>query len=137
MTAASTNKKGIMLAKVKPVDYFYLPDHHQAVDARLQEWARWVRVRSFNWQTHPMWRNTTSNWRQWHQPEISDPVNTLAAMEVEKAVSKLPSKHRDALRWAYVFKGNPVAMARNLAVSKDGLMDLINNGRTMLKNSLA
>jgi DNA-directed RNA polymerase specialized sigma24 family protein len=63
-------------------------------------------------------------------------VDTLDAVLLEKAVSALPEKHRAAVRWSYVHAGNPVAMARALAVSKQGLSDLVGDGRTMLQNRL-
>ena len=67
---------------------------------------------------------------------IQTPVNTLDAVLVEKAVAALPEKHREAVRWWYVYRRDPVAMARNLGVSKQGLADLVEAGRTMLKNRI-
>ncbi len=118
------------------VDYNHVPERHEAIDARLRNWARWVRVRPHGWQTHPMWKNSRTS-KQWEvSPYIGTPVDTLDAVLMEKAVSALPEKHRAAVRWSYVHAGNPVAMARALAVSKQGLADLVDAGRTMLKNRL-
>lgn len=83
-----------------------------------------------------MWREYRSKAFQWHYLEIKTPINTLEALQTEQAVSKLPDKHRDAIRWCYVFQDGPVAMARRLAVSKQGLADLVTQGRDMLKNRL-
>lgn len=83
-----------------------------------------------------MFRQAKSNSFQWHSPEPKASVNVLEAVATEKAVSQLPAKHREALRWCYVFPGNPAAMARKLAVSKEGLRDLVNVARTMLRNTL-
>ena len=55
---------------------------------------------------------------------------------LEKAVYALPEKHREAIRWWYVYRRDPVGMARLLGVSKQGLADLVNAGRTMLQNRL-
>ncbi len=118
------------------VDFCYVPQHHEAMHARLGNWARWVRVRPHGWQTAPMFRMYQSKARQWHAPVIQTPVDTLDAVLVEKAVAALPEKHRAAVRWSYVHCGNPVAMARALAVSKQGLADLVGDGRTMLQNRL-
>ena len=83
-----------------------------------------------------MWRNSRTS-RQWEvSPYIGVPVNTLDAVLVEKAVYALPEKHREAVRWWYVYRRDPVAMARNLGVSKQGLADLVEAGRTMLKNRI-
>ena len=118
------------------VDYNYVKPEHEAVHERLSNWARWVRVRPQGWQTAPMFRMYQSRARQWEAPVIQNPVDTLDAVVVEKAVSALPEKHRAAVRWSYVHAGNPVAMARALAVSKQGLADLVGDGRTMLQNRI-
>jgi DNA-directed RNA polymerase specialized sigma24 family protein len=118
------------------VDYFLVRDEHLAIHALLEQWARWVRVRPHGWQTAPMFRHYRSKAWQWERPEPKPTVNVLEAVEMEKAVSALPEKHRDAIRWQYVFSGSPIAMARHLAVSKAGLLDLIHAGRTMLRNRI-
>ena len=116
------------------IDYSHVAAHHEAIHARLVNWARWVRVRPNGWCTHPMFKNFRAS-KQWEaSPHISTPVDTIDAALIEKAVYALPDKHRDAIRWWYVHAGNPVAMARRLGVSKQGLADLVCVGRTMLKN---
>ena len=124
-----------MLMRVQEsVDYSYVHDRHQAIHDRLNNWRRWVIVRPHGWQTNPMWRNARTS-RQWDVvPHIAVQVDTLDAMLIEKAVSALPVKHREAVRWCYVHCGNPLAMARALGVSKQGLADLVDVGRTMLGN---
>ena len=118
------------------VDYNHVPERHTAIHARLENWRRWVIVRPHGWQTAPMFRMYQSRARQWEAPVIQNPVDTLDAVLIEKAVSALPDKHRDAIRWWYVHAGNPVAMARRLGVSKQGLADLVDAGRTMLQNRI-
>lgn len=118
------------------VDYNHVHPEHEAIHARLENWRRWVIVRPHGWQTAPMFRMYQSKARHWHAPVIQTPIDTLDAGIVEKAVATLPEKHRAAVRWSYVFAGNPVAMARTLAVSKQGLADLVDAGRTMLNNRL-
>jgi DNA-directed RNA polymerase specialized sigma24 family protein len=137
MQAQSNEKGGSMLMRVQEiVDYSHVPDQHKAIHERLENWRRWVIVRPHGWQTHPMWRSALTS-RQWDvSPHIAVPVNTLDAVLVEKAVAALPEKQREAIRWSYVHAGNPVAMAKQLAVSKQGLADLVNSGRTMLKNRI-
>lgn len=118
------------------VDYCYVHDRHAAIHARLENWRRWVTVRPRGWFVHPMWRKTLTS-KQWEvSPHVSTPVDTLDAALMEKAVYALPEKHREALRWWYVYRRDPVAMARNLGVSKQGLSDLVEAGRTMLQNRL-
>lgn len=117
------------------VDYFLVPDGQLEIHSRLEEWARWVKVRPHGWQVAPMFRQYRSKAWQWHRPEVRTPVNIQEAVEMEKAVSLLPEKHREAIRWAYVWNGiGPVPVAKYLAVSKQGLLDLISSGRQMLIN---
>ena len=116
------------------IDFHVIPDGQQAIHARLENWARWVTVRHHGWATAPMFRMYQSKARQWHAPDIQEPIDTLDAALLEKAVSALPEKHREAVRWWYVYRRDPVAMARNLGVSKQGLADLVEAGRTLLAN---
>lgn len=118
------------------VDYYHVNPEHEGIHARLENWSRWVRVRPHGWQTHPMWKKALTS-KQWDAaPHIPMPVNTLDAVAVEKAVSVLPMKQREAVRWSYVHGRDPMGMARQLAVSKQGLADLVTDGRTMLKNRI-
>ena len=119
------------------VDYNRVQDRHQAIHARLENWRRWVIVRPHGWQVAPMFRMYQSKSRQWEaSPHIGTPVDAIDAALMEKAVYALPEKHREAVRWWYVYRRDPVAMARNLGVSKQGLADLVDSGRTMLKNRI-
>jgi DNA-directed RNA polymerase specialized sigma24 family protein len=119
------------------IDYFLVPDRQLGIHGRLEDWARWVRVRPSGWQVAPMFRQYRSKSWQWHTPELRAAVNIPEAVAMEKAVSLLPEKHREAIRWCYVFGGGPVVMARRLAVTKEGLMELIHAGRCMLMNRSA
>ena len=116
------------------IDFHLVRDEHLSVHARLEAWARWVKVRPHGWQVAPMFRQYRSKAWQWHRPEPQAQVNIPEAVAMEKAVSLLPEKHREAIRWSYVFSGNPAGMAAKLAVSKQGLLDLVGEGRTMLRN---
>ncbi len=118
------------------VDFNHVATEHEAIHARLENWRRWVIVRPHGWQTAPMFRMYQSKARQWEAPVIQNPVDTLDAVLLEKAVYALPEKHREAVRWWYVYRRDPVAMARSLGVSKQGLADLVDAGRTMLQNRI-
>jgi DNA-directed RNA polymerase specialized sigma24 family protein len=116
------------------VDYFIVRDEHLAIHERLEQWARWVRVRPHGWQVAPMFRQYRSKAWQWERPDPKLTTNIPQAVEMEKAVSLLPEKHRAAIRFAYVWCGSPVRICRDLGVSKAGLLELIHAGRAMLKN---
>jgi DNA-directed RNA polymerase specialized sigma24 family protein len=121
------------------IDFFVIPDHQLAIHERLEAWSRWVRVRPHGWQVAPMFRHyRPDGWEtreSRRQPQAG--VNIPEAVEMEKAVSLLPEKHREAVRWYYVFPGNPAAVARRLAVNKAGLLDLVHTARAMLVNRLS
>ena len=119
------------------VDYNHIKPEHEAIHARLVNWARWLRPRLSGWHTHPMWRNSRTS-RQWEvSPDISAPVNALDALAIERTVAQMPVKHRDALRWYYVRQGSPVEMARQLGLSKQGLADIVLSARAMLINTVS
>lgn len=131
------------------VDFHLVSDAHIGIHQRLEAWARWVRVRPHGWQVQPMFRQYRPEaWeaRENRRTPKAD-VNIPEAVEMEKAVSRLPEKHREAIRWTYYWstlhpleaKGNgwehgPNGMARRLGVSKRGLGELIQAARTMLIN---
>lgn len=119
-------------------DLSHIPARHDAINQRLEEWARWVTVRPQAWACQPMFRFVKSNARQWEtDPHIHVEINTLAAHEIERCVSFLPPVHRSAIRWAYVFSFIPMGkVRRELGVTVDGLGSLIDDARDMLKNRL-
>lgn len=116
------------------IDFHAVRDDHLVIHQRLTDWASWVRVRPHGWQVAPMFRQYRSKAWQWHERELRAAINIPEAVEMEKAVSLLPEKHREAIRFCYVWCNNPPATARRLGVSKQGLMDLIHAGRVMLIN---
>jgi DNA-directed RNA polymerase specialized sigma24 family protein len=116
-------------------DFFLVEDHQLAIHGRLENWSRWVEHRRLKGgKQHPMWAKSVSNARQWHEPDLREPTDELDGLAMEKGVAMLPEKHKQAIRWSYVFRGGPLNMARRLGVSKEGLMQLVRDGRQMLIN---
>ena len=116
------------------VDFHHIRPEHVAIDARMRNWLRWVSVRGSGWQTHPMWRNVLTS-RQWDtDPHIQTEVDTIDALLIERTVSQLPHKHREAIRWHYMGGHDVPGMARTLAVSKLGLYELVCTALTMVQN---
>lgn len=116
-------------------DFSHVEPHQSAVHDRLLNWARWVTPGSPS-MVSPMFRQYRSHAWQWHTPEIRLTCDSLDAMAVEKIVAKLPAKHRDAVRWAYVHRCTPAIAIREMGVSYDGLAKLLRDGRQMLINLL-
>lgn len=114
-------------------DFFYVEPGQLVMHQRLENWARWVRPK-LGTKQHPMWAGGRSNARQWHQPETVAQPDELDGQAMEKAVGALPIKECAAIRWCYVLKTGARHKARELAVSDDGLMELVVRGRRMLIN---
>lgn len=118
-------------------DFSRVDPRHDAIHIRLEQWGRWVVDVPKAWRVHPMFRQYRSHAWQWHMPEIQVRGSSLDHLETEKIVCTLPDKHREAIRWAYVWPWVPVsAVRRELAVTKEGLQSLIIDGRDMVINRL-
>ena len=118
--------------KREPIDYFTVYAEHEAIHARLENWAQCVRVGRFRTKPHPMWANSRSNARQWHAPEPRPTMDPLDGQRMEKAVYTLPEPNREAIRWSYVYQTGPVKACRALGVTAEGLAELVHQGRDML-----
>lgn len=122
-----------MLAVTKPhIDFNAVSFAHEPMHERLTNWARWVRPRASSW-VHPMWRGFKAS-EIWTGLQASVPLDPLDAQAVEKGVSALPDAHRFAIRWCYVYGGQPRRAAQHVGESLEGLQVLIVNARTMLIN---
>jgi len=115
------------------IDFHAVEPHQLAMHDRLLNWARYVRVRRVMWQA-PIWRLGRSGSRQWHSPEPREEVDILDGHALEKAVGALPEKHREAIRWSYVWRTTPAHARRALGVTSDTLCRLVTDGRAMLIN---
>jgi hypothetical protein len=119
-------------------DYSHVTTRHDQIHYRLESWARWVKVKPQAWKAQALWRMYRAP-RQYayETADIKIELNTLECHETERAVSSLPEKHRTAIRWVYVFSYVPPnIIRRDLGVTRDGLGELITDGRDMLVNKL-
>lgn len=115
------------------IDFDAVSPAHRDIDARLRNWARWVKGGNGGRDVHPMFRQyRPDNWER--EVSAHEPVDALRAADMQKAVGKLPEKNRHALGWVYVIGGSPRQQAQKLAVSMAGLYGLIVDGRQMLIN---
>lgn len=122
-----------MLMPVKSPDFHFVPSEHKAIDARLENWSAYVRVKVPSW-VSPIWKLGKSNGRQWHQPEYRPACDMLDGNAIEIAVRKLPELHRETLRWAYVFRGGEIPFRKRHGLTRDALALLLKDGRQMLIN---
>ena len=118
----------------EPVDFHHVPERQREIDAKLVNWARWCEPGRANWGIQPMFRG----YRPYLYPEIpaSTPIDVVQAVGVQKTMAHVPPSNRHALHWFYIYRDNPSKIARNLAVSRDGLLQLVTDGRDMVKNRL-
>lgn len=117
------------------VDFSRVEEKHRAIHDRLVNWSRWCVSRGGR-DVHPMFRGFKSA-QHWEAIPTADPVDSLDAVAIEKAVQKLPEPHRFAVRWCYVYGSSPRKACQQAGVSKEGLALLIRDGRQMLVNRLA
>lgn len=60
--------------------------------------------------------------------------DTLDGLVMEKAVSKLPELHKNALRWFYVYRYAEQRFRREAGLTRDGLVQVLKDARQMLIN---
>lgn len=115
------------------VDFHHVPQEQMQIHDRLVNWARWAQPQHTGI-VMPMFRH----YRPYMYPESipSSPINIRDAVEVQTTFAHIPEKHRHAIGWCYTIKSNPVGACRLLAVSRQGMADLITQGRTMISNRL-
>lgn len=114
-------------------DFFLIPEGQEAIHGRLENWALYLEFKRPSW-ISPMWKQGLSNSRQWHAPVLRPIVDSLGGHDMELAVRGLPKHHRDAIRWAYVYRTPPLKAQRMIGVTAATLLRLVTDGRTMLKN---
>lgn len=112
------------------IDFFYVAPQHQEIHKRLENWARSC-FSGGGSSALPMFRlYRPDNYER----TATMPVDTHDAHKIAKGVAALPEAHRKAISWNYIEGGSPHKIRQKLGVTLDGLMLLIENGRTMLIN---
>ena len=116
------------------IDMNAVPSHQKEMHDELINWAMWAKPGSGQ-KMHPMWAQSKSNAWQWHPREFRPTCDVLQAQKTEKAICKLPSLHRNALIWFYIYSEVTVTKARKwLGVTIEMLNRLVNESRQMLMN---
>lgn len=115
------------------VDFNHVPAEQLEIHDRLANWAKWARGGNSG-NVHPMFRQYRNDY--WEPTPPMAQADTLDAVEVQKVMKDIPEKQRIAVQWCYILRTGPTKFCRELGVSKDGLMALINQGRTMIVNRL-
>lgn len=119
------------------INLHHIDARHDAVNIRLESWARWVQVRPQPWKSQPMFRLYKPP-PQWEPRELKVEANPIECMEIERIVAQLPDRHRHALRWFYVYPYiSDSRIRREVAETRQGLYQLLADSRDMVKNRLS
>lgn len=117
------------------VDLTIIHPKHELTHIHLLNWARWCMGGTRNTDVLPMFREYRSGYQELRHGGI--PIDTLAALEVQRSYTLLPEKHRWVLNWYYCRPFIPVLKLRKaLGLTTPALEALLHEGRSMLKNNL-
>lgn len=112
------------------IDFHAVLEAHQAIHARLEDWARWCKPPPRS-ECSPMFRQYRST--DVHQgASAALKLNTLDCQKIEKAVAALEMQQAQALRWSYVTKRSPVMACRSIGCTLVELVQLVKDGRQEL-----
>lgn len=120
-----------------------------SIDEALRNWARWVRVRpaqgrcaSIEHRYRLRFRpdNAPTGWGDW-SPSVPaqrppEPIDSIAALAVERCMRAIPEQHRDAIILAYVYQCSAGYAARLLNIRYEDLDRFLDDACAMLKNIL-
>jgi hypothetical protein len=118
------------------VDFSAIPEHQADMDRRLQNWAAAQRGGDKqSGKSAPIFALfKSSDARREYGTATAVPVDRSDAIRVSKGVLALPDKHRSAIDWYYLHPRNPMAKARELALTLQALAEHVTEGRDMLIN---
>ena len=115
------------------VDFSHVPSNQYEIHDRLLNWAKWARGGNSR-NVHPMFRQYRNDY--WEPTPSVTYADTVDALAVQKTMTHIPERYRLAVQWFYIARSNPMPVCRHLGVSKQGLADLVIDGRTMVKDQL-
>jgi hypothetical protein len=117
------------------IDFNEVSQAHQAIHARLLNWAQWCRGTSGG-RVSPMFRlyRPTKQEREPYLAPIRTMVDAHDAAKIAKAVIALPLDNRLAVQWWYVIPQAPRRMCQRIGCTMAGLDALVRQGRQMLVN---
>ena len=115
-------------------DFHAVQPQHLIIHDALLNWARVVRDNASGAKCAPCFRHYLSS-EVWISEPPRIPTDSQAGWGMERSVGNLPERHREAIRWHYVYpRKTPSKVAYRLAVTQAMLFQLVHDGRSMLKN---
>jgi DNA-directed RNA polymerase specialized sigma24 family protein len=117
------------------------------IDELLKNWARWVRVHQRQGRCGSIEHryklrrgdDTPYGWGAWltTPPQVMLPqLDALAALEVEKTMRRLPRKHRQALKYEYVYRLPWKMSCKRLGLGYDRWGEHLSRAQQMVVNLL-
>jgi len=113
------------------IDFNVIKPEHEAIHDRLLNWARWCKG-SNSGNVHPMFRQYRNGY--FEATPAASYSDTVDAVAIQKAMKDIPEPQRIAIQWFYVKPGSPTKVCFALGVNKRDMLELIHQGRTMMKN---
>lgn len=110
-----------------------IPPELESVHIRLVNWANWSRDRRPQGHCRSIEYRYKSS-EVWDQPEPTCEPNTLDALEVHRAVIRLPAVNRKLLLWYYCKPVDVRVVRRKLGLTLDGVVRELNKARRMVAN---
>jgi hypothetical protein len=113
------------------IDFNVIKPEHEDIHQRLENWGKWCKG-STHGNVHPMFRQYRNGY--FEASPARSTSDTVDAVAIQKAMKDIPEPQRIAIQWFYVKPGSPNKVCFALGVNKRDLLELIHQGRTMMKN---
>jgi DNA-directed RNA polymerase specialized sigma24 family protein len=116
-----------------------IPLEHAQIDADLDAWGRWSRIRRGSATCGSAEGQYRANWRQWHYPTVEEMMPQPLARDmlaIDRAVVRLPIAYLELIRSHYVAKLPASTIRRRLSVNRDQLEAHLYRARQMVLNRM-
>lgn len=115
------------------VDFSFVPPSQWKIHDRLLDWAKWCNPPARQEVSAGFDRFRSDTWdRREYGSATAKPLDKEDCQRVGAAVGLLPDYNRKALQWLYLNGRDPLGHAVKLGRDRQGLLDLIVEGRGML-----
>jgi len=114
------------------VDFSLVPEHQQAIHARLENWGLSQRNHEKRGISPGFEQYQSGN--VWMTLEPKTVVDQKDAQRIAKGVRELPAKQALAVSWYYVKGTSPMRARKSIGVTAEGLAALVIDARQMLIN---
>lgn len=114
-------------------DFSYVMVEHAEIHRRLENWAQWCRPK-LKINVSPMFRLLRPDNFDREYGKTDRLVDMADALIIQRAFIRIPERNRLAIGWCYCDRRHPKQAMRKLGVADWQLMELIHDGRSMIRN---